>query len=703
MGKDLVNQLSILTNSYSHSFLLGCSGKYTSRISAAFKFLILFSFFSAAGCGKSSACLALAREKYVIYLEVPGGGAEPSKLRGFRMSPVVWSSASGFFMTTLDVRGALYAEVAARLVVLHHLLQRTDAKLTPLRWLLFTMSQEGSMRIGHVVDSIVEAQLHVLPSHVDRLLRLVTQLISDLQPVLVVDELQVLLERSVVDHAGERMSLMRAAVDSACLLSFSVVWSGTRLHVMAAMSKTSAFAKSLPNTRQLHIVGNFQYLESDDVRRLLCRVLPLASLAPATVSRLCYALQGRARTCAGFISHLLTRGCPAMQPGAVLGDDVVMDVYEDFLSKVVLSRVGADLASYSSLPQSHLSKYELGYLFCCTLLPSMNLPGDPVDRQNCIAFTECVKAQDVDEAQDAVGAPKSQLAPHSPGSPQQVRYSFKYRYGEPTLQEALLRFSRKDGTIADRGICKMLSSALAPSALGQYLDYAVVLSLLCRGSLALSALVAETDLEKYSTYTLSLDRVVYTSKAEDQLEWFRRVLDDPDDCSFSLLPGVPVKKIILLPSVLSGADGICVALPSGQQQSAEHPVTATRKRKDSPLKQEPDVVFVHICCATYDGGVTREKHESQLLKSGDQFSQVSEKKCKAAKRYKEVAQGFAEAYDVIPVLVEIPGNYNIDPTKDKDVVMVTDAHKGLQLLSQDAIDVLKQPRSASAPSGGPKG
>jgi hypothetical protein len=182
------------------------------------------------------------------------------------------------------------------------------------------------------------------------------------------------------------------------------------------------------------------------------------------------------------------------------------------------------------------------------------------------------------------------------------------------------------------------------------------------------------------------------------------VLDDPDDCNFSLLPGVPVKKIILLlPSVLSGADGICVALPSDQQQSAEHPVTATRKRKDSSVKQKPDVVFVHICCATYDGGVTREKHASQLLKSGDQFSQVSEKKCKAAKRYKQVAQKFAEEYDVIPVLVEIPGNDNIDPTKDKGVVMVTDAHKGLELLSQDAIDVLKHPRTASAPSGGPKG
>jgi hypothetical protein len=659
-------------------------------------FTFLIFVFSAAGCGKSSACLALAREKYVIYLEVPGGDADPSKLRGFRMSPAIWSRASGFLNTTFDVQRALYAEVAARLVVLHHLLQCADAKLTPLRWLLFTMSQEGNMRIGHVVDSIVDAKLHVLPSHVERLLARVTELISsdasmagkNMQPVLVVDELQVLLERSVVDHASERMSLMRAAVDSACLVSLSVVWSGTRLHVMAAMSKTSAFAKSLPNTRQLHIVGNFKYLEGEDVYRLLGRVLPLPRLAAATVSRLCYALQGRARTCAGFISHLLTLGCPAMKPGAVLGDDVVMDAYEDFLSKAVLSRVSADLASYNNLPRSHLSRYELGYLFCCTLLPGMNLPGDPVDRQNSIAFTERVQERGVEEVQDVVGAPNSQLVPYLWGSTQEVRYSFTYRYGEPTLQEALLRLSRKDGTIADRGICKMLSSAVAPSALGQCLDYAVVLSLLCRGSLALSALVAETDFEKYSTFTLSLDRVVNTSKAEDQLEWFRRVLDDPDDCNFSLLPGVPVKKIILLPSVLSGADGICVALPSDQQQSAEHPVTATRKRKDSSVKQKPDVVFVHICCATYDGGVTREKHASQLLKSGDQFSQVSEKKCKAAKRYKQVAQKFAEEYDVIPVLVEIPGNDNIDPTKDKGVVMVTDAHKGLQLLSQEAIDVL---------------
>ena len=572
-------------------------------------------------------------------------------------------------------------------MVLHHLLQCADVQLTPLRWLLFTMSEEGSTRIGHVIDSIYVARLEVHSSYVDRLLERCAESISrsagkpgrHLKPVLVVDEMQVLLDRSVVNNRGETKSLMRAAVGSACLLSLSVVWSGTRLDV-EANKKATAFAKDLLNMRQQNVVGNFNYLEVEDVHRLLSRVLPLASLAETTVSHMCYALQRRARTCAGFITHLLTPGGPGMQPGAVLSDDVVLNVCEDFLRTTVLSRVPADLAT--------LSSDELGYLFCRTLLPVTLLPSDPGDRQNCIAFTESVR-----EATVAI----------EPGvSEAQVRYSFTYRYGEPTLQEALLRPFREDFSIADRSICTMLSSALALSELGSYLNYAVVLSLLCKGALALRALVAGTNFEMYSSYVLSLDRIVRTSTVDEQLEWFRRVLADPDDCHFSLLPGVPVKKIILLPKVLSEADGICVALPRDQQQPAEHSVPDARKRKDSPVKLNPNVVFMHFCCATYEGGATQAKHESQL-KSGDQFLQVSEKQCKAAQRYKVVAQQYAEEHDVIPVLVEIPGNKQIDPSEVRDVVIVTNTHKGLELLSQDAINVLTHSHSESAPSGGPKG
>lgn len=612
------------------------------------------------------------------------------------MSQEIWSAAHDEYLKSPnDVKDALSVEVVARLVVLLHLLQCADAQLTPLRWLLFTMSPAGSTRIGHVVDSINAARLEVRSSHIDRLREECAKLISssadrpgmNLEPVLVVDELQVLLQRSV-GKGDETKSLMRAVVDCACLLSLSVVWSGTRLHVMAAMGTTSAFAKALLNTRKLHIVGHFKYLEIKDVRKLLSRVLPLERLADATVSHLCYALQGRGRTCAGFITHLFTPGGPAMLPEAELDDDLVLNAYEDFLSKTVFSRVEENLKSYDRLPQAALNSDELGFLFCRTLLPVMQLPGDPGDRQNCIAFTKSVE-----EVSVAVEPGVSE----APGV-EEVRYAFSYVYGEPTLQEALLRRCRQKPSIADRGIRRMLSSALAPSTLGQYLDYAVVLSLLCRGSLALHGLVAGTNYVKYSTYVLSLDRIVSTSTVHEQLEWFQRVLDDPDDCHFSLLPGVPVKKIVLLPSVLSGTDGICVALPGDQQQPVEH----SRKRKDSPLNT-PNVVFMHFCCATYEGGATTSKHDSQLLKSGDQFSQVSEKKSIAAQRYKQVAQEYAEKYAVIPVLVEIPGNKKVDPTEDRDVVIVTDVHKGLQLLSQDAIDVLTHSRSASAPSGGPRG
>lgn len=122
----------------------------------------------------------------------------------------------------------------------------------------------------------------------------------------------------------------------------------------------------------------------------------------------------------------------------------------------------------------------------------------------------------------------------------------------------MLTYARNNPHIADLGICGLLQSALTGPALGEYLDFAVTLTMLYKGSVILRDLLNGTSFQQYSHYKLSLRRVVSTSSADHQLEWFRRVSSNPEDCEYSLLPGVPVKNIAILPNALSGADAICV-------------------------------------------------------------------------------------------------------------------------------------------------
>jgi hypothetical protein len=47
------------------------------------------------------------------------------------------------------------------------------------------------------------------------------------------------------------------------------------------------------------------------------------------------------------------------------------------------------------------------------------------------------------------------------------------------------------------------------------------------------------------------------------LEWMGKVLADPDERTFSLLPGTPVNQMIISPPSAAGADCICVAIRKG--------------------------------------------------------------------------------------------------------------------------------------------
>jgi hypothetical protein len=271
------------------------------------------------------------------------------------------------------------------------------------------------------------------------------------------------------------------------------------------------------------------------------------------------------------------------------------------------------------------------------------------------------------------------------------KYQYDYSFGEPTLQETLQRLVRSYGgeRIAESGIHSLLSTTLTPAAMGACLGYAVALSLLYKRAI-LRTLCTNTTFAAYADYTLSVSRIVSTRGAEHQLEWFKKVMADPDDCTFSLLPGVPVRNIALLPNVLSGVDVICVAVRGGTDEQPYldlNPRKRSRTTPPPPMEPKPLLVMLHMCCANYDGGATIQKHNSQVAKSGTQLQSV--RKCFAAARYKEVAQTFAETLAVIPVLFEMPQRDLELPAGEKDYVLVSDRQNWEHVFDSATVQLLE--------------
>lgn len=240
----------------------------------------------------------------------------------------------------------------------------------------------------------------------------------------------------------------------------------------------------------------------------------------------------------------------------------------------------------------------------------------------------------------------------------------------------MLQLARENPHYADFGVQRMLSEALTSSARGAYLDYAVGLSLLYRSKDFMMSMCNNTSFDEFKDYSLSLDRLVCTVTVDQQLEWFEKILKNPDDCSFSLLPGIKVKNIAILPSVLSGADLICAATRmtsiAGQQ---------TKKQKTC------NIVFLHVCCANYTKGVTMKKHKDQKAKSGKQFTKLSRKSI-ATTNYRKVASKQALNYAVIPILVEIPQNMELED--GDDYLLITQKLNTEKLFCQSAVNVLTE-------------
>ena len=99
----------------------------------------------------------------------------------------------------------------------------------------------------------------------------------------------------------------------------------------------------------------------------------------------------------------------------------------------------------------------------------------------------------------------------------------------------------------------------------------ILLAMISRQRILINNLCgAHNEFIKFTRYQLKLSRIVVVNHSKHLVEWMTKVLADPDDRTFSLLPGVSVSHMIISPPKNSGADCICVALPPNIDEASQH-------------------------------------------------------------------------------------------------------------------------------------
>jgi hypothetical protein len=236
---------------------------------------------------------------------------------------------------------------------------------------------------------------------------------------------------------------------------------------------------------------------------------------------------------------------------------------------------------------------------------------------------------------------------------------------------------------------------LSASSLGTALDFAVILSLINRQDYILKSLSAiNKNFARCAKYSLCLTRVVSIKEAKYQNEWFEKVISNPNDDTFSLLPGVAVKNIVIQPHPSSGSDCICVAVlddqysvvkgavtPQSTPQSPYIMTTRSRALKETSKKAadvkstvvgDRNILFVSVACALYSGMVPAAKHLDQMRKVQIK-NQFSHSEIVAGRAFEALARDNAEKFDCLPILVEI-AKYDEQPDVSEEYILISETN-----------------------------
>ena len=520
------------------------------------------------GCGKTSAILFKGRSYFLILMECPDFSSETNLgALSTAMRARCWEKVT----TEEEAQRQLYIELAARLLILLEMLGKYPA-LQPLEWLLFTLSASGRDLVQDMVDKMIVSRCAFEEPEMSLLVKEVNGKVND-RLIIAIDELQAVAAHMVTptrpvsaatdEHNISMISIMTVMVKNMREFPY-VIWSGSRVGVTAGdsgASDVSGIGKLYRGNRvPLSVIGEYQFLESGDVERLLESILVL-DLSKQLKQRLFSILVGRARTVATFVSCLLIPGSAAMNAAdkPVLTDAEVEPVLEDLIENLMMRRFSHEI---KMMLKRSMKPAEVGHLWAVSMLALEKTRFGPSRFGfDNLAFTE-----------------RTQYNPD--GS-----YSFQYRFDEPLLQDVLMKIVRASDSSSSYcrsygslGIESLLQSTLTNTSLGEVVGFCVALQYLRLGKQIMSVLCAEElvtqrdgkqvrngSFGRYAAYDAEIRYIVRTSSDADQLEWFELVTNDSESLSFSLLPGVKVKHIAILPSVFSGADIIFASFPPAAQ------------------------------------------------------------------------------------------------------------------------------------------
>eukprot|EP01032_Pedospumella_encystans_P011035 gene11035-12866_t len=562
-------------------------------------------------------------------MEAPTTSRPEGFSEGIRMS----AQSSNNAVSESVIHQQFLLEVAARLVVLSNLIsahRRAEVEFFPLQWLVFCLSKEGGMRIRKTRTNL--GPCFISTDWLNTLLEEVRTSSSHGNPVVIVDEAQLLY----TNLCAEGKTYLRCMNAAAAPLNCSKVWCGTRVSVNAAMSLYSPVFKSNDPVVQLLVVGNYRYLDPDVVGSILDEIIAPELYSTKVRAILACALQGRARMLAYFFALLL----PADKQLPVPTDSNSFDN----LLLATLERTyvraqddfSAEIRHFTTIPHNGglNDQRDLDSLW---LRLSLN-QAEEVHRRTQQRRTY-IDAKCRDDSLVFVEGVVAQQPVRNLGDTQSVTINVNFipRYGEQGLLEAVQRIilNAPNRKIRVQGVVTDLLKRVTfdRSALGSVFDYALALSLLMCGPSFLSTYCIDPQYETYKlNYTVSLRRVVAVSTVQEQLEFLHRAMRDPDDVEFSLMPGIPVKHIAILPHKRSGADLLFMATrkstieePSSPGTESKNWVFRTRKRK---ADAEANVVALHSAvsptvlvhvCATVTETPSAEKIVDQERKSMYQF------------------------------------------------------------------------------------
>ncbi len=658
------------------------------------------------GCGKTALGLSLGEKNFLVLLEMPSeksGGEDP--VRGFQTRSKDWCKN---FQTEDEVHAVLYADIVSRLIVLKHVLEYYP-NLTPTQWLLYCFSRAGSNTVRQVHSTLwagatwLSSALLAMIEHLQRELERLNaaRYPEGLPLILFVDELQEL--GNLQATAGK--SVIEAVVFAATSLYFPTVWSGTRVGVTAGKSDISGIAKVYKGQVNLRVVCDFEYLSAGSVRHKLLGMLDLSYISEDVQRRMGYLLQGRARMMATFVEVLLNRQRYGGRWPNVLTDEVLMGAIEDLFEHFVVPRYVNELGRMCG--DTGYGRGEVGKIWAFNMLPppANRLEAAAFDRRNSLSFTRSVKEVKIGSEEFC-----------------KTEHHFTYQFGEPGLQEALLRYVTRPGVdrsvIAMAGIQAYILSQDSASGLGACCDRALALSFLVRRKHILRTMLSgHPGLHIYQDYEFTVKRVVEVN-AEQQLEWFQLVNSDPISTSFSLMPGIPVRDILILPSTFSGADVIGVATPpeagltaeAGKQGGGEERAFSYATRSGAkkarvqvcaPGRARVPLLFVQICSALYWSKVPTAKVEDQMGKCAEQFA--TQGGGGAAKEYAKIERELLGSGQIshLSILSELPTSSYIYSEEDKNkfVRMRSEEIVAWGLFSMDLMNQIRQMKGHQEPAG----